>query len=284
MTDPDPVPASSDPETVPVSSTGDQPKRHWAAITALVLGILSLVAGLIPVLGFFAVIVLGPLAVVFGILGILGTRTGGLRGRTMSVVGICLAVVGAVAVVVWLFLVNQALDDSLDSIYGTRAEYNGPGRNEYEALPFGQTSGYPDGLAVTAAVPRAAAIPEEMLDAQNGWNIGVATTVTFTNNGSDPILFEPGARFNLGESACEPIGLTASVKPSPTQLQPGTTQTLEITAVCYTGDDDASRPTSEATPSPTASAPAEIKLQTWPEPYASQTWFTGALPPGAETQ
>ncbi len=256
-------------------SLGTQPKRHWAAVVALIFGILALIGGLIPVIGVLSLIAAGPVAIIFGVITVVATRDGELRGRTMAIVAIVLAVVGMLAAVLWLLLVQRSLDNSFEDLYGSRAESNGDGRNMEAAINFGETSNYPDGLAVSAPSPVAADVPTDTAS----WGYQMSFAVTYVNNGPDPILFEPGGNAQIGEGSCKQVGPGASDIPAPTQLPPGQTQTIEFTVDCGPPPPDYSSPSPAASASP---ADLVVYLQTWPEPYGSQAWFKGPVPPEAK--
>lgn len=257
----------ADPAPAPTTS------RHWAAVTALVFGVLALIVGLVPYLGFLTLFLLGPLTLLFGIIGLVKTKGDVRPGRRMSWVALALGIAGIVAAIVWAILISIAMDRTFSSLYGSDKVLTGAGRNAAEALPFGAVSEYPDGLQVTAAAPTPAPIPEDLVDI-GGFVIGVTTTVTFTNNGSDPIPFEPGASFYYpSDSKCrepEPESAPAGRE----QLQPGESIAITVTAACY----DAAVAPGGSTAPPTGET---IWLRTAPDLYETEAWFTGTLPAGA---
>ena len=257
----------TDPAPAPTTS------RHWAAVTALVFGVLALIVGLIPYLGFLTLFLLGPLTLLFAIIGLVKTKDDVRPGRRMSWVALALGIAGIVAAIVWAILISIAMDRTFSGLYGSDKVLTGAGRNAAEAIPFGTVSEYPDGLQVTAAAPTPAPIPEDLVGI-GGFVIGVTTTVTFTNSGSDPIPFEPGASFYYpSDSQCrEP-----DPESTPTgrgQLQPGESVTITVTAACY----DAAVAPGGSTAPPTGET---IWLRSAPDLYETEAWFTGTLPAGA---
>lgn len=259
----------TDPAPAPTTS------RHWAAVTALVFGVLALIVGLIPYLGFLTLVLLGPLTLLFGIIGLVKTKGDVRPGRKMSWVALALGIAGIVAAIVWAILISIAMDRTFSGLYGSDKVLTGAGRNAAEAIPFGTVSEYPDGLQVTAAAPTPAPIPEDLVDI-GGFVIGVTTTVTFTNNGSDPIPFEPGASFYYpSDSQCrEPESEPESAPTGRGQLQPGESVTITVTAACY----DAAVAPGGSTAPPTGET---IWLRSAPDLYETEAWFTGTLPAGA---
>lgn len=256
-------------DTDPAAVT--EPSRHWAAITALVFGIATVLLGLVPYLGILALVVFGPLTLVFGIIAMVKTKNDVRRGRTMAIVALVLGVAGMIASIVWLILINIAMDRTFSNLYGSDKVITGPARNAEEALPFGAVSQYPDGLEVTAAAPAAAPIPQE-LSQVGGFVVGVTTTVTFTNNGSDALPFDPGASFYYPkDSQCrEPDEELVERR----QLQPGESVVITVTAACY---DPAAAP-GAATASPSGET---IWVRSAPDTYDTEAWFSGPLPPGS---
>lgn len=128
--------------------------------------------------------------------------------------GVALGIAGIVAAIVWAILISIAMDRTFSGLYGSDKVLTGAGRNAAEAIPFGTVSEYPDGLQVTAAAPTPAPIPETTRVDIGGFVIGVTTTVTFTNNGSDPIPFEPGASFYYpSDSQCREPESRPRVRP-----------------------------------------------------------------------
>jgi hypothetical protein len=260
-----------DTDPVPAPTTS----RHWAAVTALVFAVLALIVGLVPYLGIITLFILGPLTLLFGIIGVVKTKGDIRRGRTMSWVALALGMAGIVAAVVWIILINTAMDKMFSSLYGSDKVLTGPGRNADEALPFGTVSEYPGGLQVTAAAPSPAPIPMDLAEI-GGFVIGVTTTVTFTNSGADPIPFEPGASFYYPpDSQCrEPEPEPGSAPTGRRQLQPGESATITLTAACY----DAAVAPGGSTAPPTGET---VWLRSAPDLYDTEAWFTGPLPAGA---
>lgn len=82
--------------------------RNGMGVTALVLGIIGAVIGLIPLFGLGAII-LGILAVVFGLVGFSRARKGAATNRKMSLIGAILGVI-ALALGIWgMVILGQAV-------------------------------------------------------------------------------------------------------------------------------------------------------------------------------
>ncbi len=277
---PQPVPPTSDPSTtlvVPPVGDGEQlepvAKRHWSALTALIVGIVSAVLSLVPALGFFAVAVLAPLTIIFAIIAILKTRAGQFTGRKMAIIGLALAIVSIIIAIVWLVLINLSLSRSFDSLYGSKAVTEGPGRNEASALSFGSTSDYPNGMKVTATSPVTVETPQDQIDM--GFSVTWKSTITFTNGGSEPVQVQPIGRGSVVEAGqtkeCVVINGAplSAVESKAKLLVPGEASSVEGVFTCRSSD-----PLGVVT----------IQLAARPDPYDSTAFFRGPLdggqPPG----
>lgn len=264
----DPLPVAG---TLAVDGAVPQPaaKRHWSALTALIVGIAALVLSLVPALGFFAVVVLAPIAIVFAVVAILKTRTQQFTGRKMAIVALVLAIVSIVIAVVWLVLINLSLDRTFDSLYGSKATTEGPGRNESSAITFGSTSDYPNGMKVTATSPVTVETPQAQVD--QGFSVTWKSTITFTNGGSEPAQVQPIGRGSVVEArqanSCTVINGAplAAVDSKASVLVPGETRSVEGVFACRSTD-----PLGVVT----------IQLAARPDPYDSTTFFRGPLDGG----
>lgn len=98
-----------------------QAPRNGFGITALCLGLVSLVFMLMPITGFIAVI-LGGLALIFGILGWARARRGQATNTKMAATGTFLGALGLVVGVIGIVIVFQAaaqFSTDMDRITGT---------------------------------------------------------------------------------------------------------------------------------------------------------------------
>lgn len=237
--------------------------RHWSAITALVLGILAVLAGLVPFVGVISLVILGPLAVVFGVVSLLKTKEPTVGGRRMGIVGLCLGLAGIVAAIGMTAYMFWSLDRSYKSLYGSDVDTSGPGRSQSEALAFSETSVDAEGISITATEPVVVTVPTDVLQSETGWDIGLGITVTYTNTGDDPVLYQPSARGYVGDSECRDF--VERQWEDPTQLAPGATDTRTFEFNCYEFDEPAT----------------QFAVKVTPEPYSTAAWFAGPIPAGA---
>src|SRR5439155_4123918 len=91
----DEAPAYSDGDGADGASEPWPPRRSRAALSALVVGVLSIPLALTVYLGMLA----GVVALVFGTVGVLATRRGPRTGRGMAVAGVATGLVGLVIAV-----------------------------------------------------------------------------------------------------------------------------------------------------------------------------------------
>jgi hypothetical protein len=81
------------------------------AITALVLGVVGVLTGLVPILAIVA-LACGLLGVIFGILGVRRVRSDSTsKGRGLAITGIVLGIAALVLGVIGLVIVNDAFDE-----------------------------------------------------------------------------------------------------------------------------------------------------------------------------
>lgn len=246
-----------------------QSKRHWAALTALIIGIVAVLLSLIPAVGFLTTAILAPIGIVFAIIGILNTGAGKAAGRGMALTGLILVIAAIAIAVVWLFIVNLAVNKSLDDIYGTPASTEGPGRNPGAAIPFGTTSDYPNGMKITATPPVTSETSQELEN--RNYNVSWSTTITYSNSGSEGVRVQPIGRGSLVEGG-QVLDCTvtnnaplAAVDSPLTTMQPGESKKIDAVFSCHAAD-----PLGVIT----------IQLSAAPEPYESQTYFRGPLDDG----
>ncbi|MCD2191562.1 DUF4190 domain-containing protein [Actinomycetospora soli] len=119
-----PMPPQGAMPPPPVAPTA---ARNGFGITALCLGIVSLVFMLIPLTGFIAVI-LGALALIFGISGWSRARRGQATNGKMAVTGSALGALGLIVGIIGVVIMFQAtaqLNDALDQL-GTPSSSSTP--------------------------------------------------------------------------------------------------------------------------------------------------------------
>jgi hypothetical protein len=247
-------------------------KRHWAAVTALILGIIALVLSLVPLFGYLTTLILTPVAVIFAIIGIVKTGPTKRRGRRFAVVGLVLALIAVPIAVAWLYILTNAVDSSFEGLYGKPKITEGPARNSGSAISFGATSEYPSGVKVTTTAPITAATPPDQTELGN--NVSWSTSIIYTNNGSEPIRFQPVAQARIVEGArgseCRAINgaPTGAVDVPVGVLVPGSSKQTDVVWSCHSDD-----PLGVIT----------VQLNVAPEPYESQTFIRGPLD-GGETR
>ncbi len=96
MADDKPTPKEAPPKQQVVHVVKD--RTSGFAVASLVLGILSLLMGWIPAVGWIIIV----LAIIFGIVGIVQTREKHVHGRAMAIAGIILAVVALIIIILFV--------------------------------------------------------------------------------------------------------------------------------------------------------------------------------------
>ncbi|MFI7315392.1 DUF4190 domain-containing protein [Streptomyces venezuelae] len=132
-----------------------QPLRNGLGVASLVLGIIGVLCGLIPLL-FWAAGILAVLALVFGCVGIGRARKGQADNKAVAIWGTSLGVVAAILAVVGLAITITVVDDTVDELHSTGGKKEsaaGRGTHSEDALRFGDTFTYDDGVKVTVAKP-----------------------------------------------------------------------------------------------------------------------------------
>jgi hypothetical protein len=143
-------------------------EKKGLAITALVLGIVALVLGVIPGIGFLSFI-LGPLAIIFGIIALIKKQKKG-----MSITGIVLGALGVIAAIVITAIIATIFGNAVgEHTVQYRVTSEGPATVQYfdgttvgqeeipgdweteidfTGLPFGQISVMGDSGTVTCEI------------------------------------------------------------------------------------------------------------------------------------
>ena len=101
---PEPVAAFSTPPSPPYANV-NQPKKQGMAVAAMVLGILSILIGWIPVVGWFMGFPMALLAIILGAVAIgqVNKQPHEFGGKGMAITGLVLGIVTlALALLFWL--------------------------------------------------------------------------------------------------------------------------------------------------------------------------------------
>ncbi|GAA3396290.1 DUF4190 domain-containing protein [Streptomyces roseoviridis] len=177
--------------------------QNGIGITALVLGIVGLVSGIIPFL-FWLGAILGVLAVVFGIIGAARAGKGLATNKGMAVTGAVLGGVALVASLVWLIFIATAVTDVAKEIEketgakgssSASAAPGGEGAGEPteepvdevpEPMKFGDTFTYEDGIKVTVSKPRSHE-PDEFAVGHAKGNRAFQVTITIVNGSKETL-------------------------------------------------------------------------------------------------
>jgi hypothetical protein len=92
-------------------------------VTALVLGIIGLILGVIPVINIFTGLPLGILAIIFGIVALVKAKSRGGKGKGTGMTGLILGVLALIASVTVYFVLYSAVksecEDPNSVVYGT---------------------------------------------------------------------------------------------------------------------------------------------------------------------
>jgi len=166
-------------------ATPAQPvKKSGLAITALVLGIVSIPFAVIPLINVLAFL-LGGLAVIFGIIGIVVANGVKRTGRGLAVAGLVTGLVGIIIGIIAnavFFAAVESVDDALNvEIVESTSSAAGTSTDPF---PFGTDVSLETGVDVSVAQPRSVTPSSEFL-VDEGDVYFWAVDVTVTNNGQD---------------------------------------------------------------------------------------------------
>lgn len=212
-------PGSTPPAAPPVGIPGMPPPfqqpRNGLGVAALVLGIVGLLFAFTPIT-FWLGAILGILGLVFGIVGMGRASKGEATNKGVAIAGLILGAIAIVVSIVWLIVVvvfvDQAkkdleeLDKQLDSTAAPAepgadsapTEEAEPTESAPEALKFGQTFAYEDGIKVTVSKPRAYT-PDQFAAGHDKGNKAFQVTVTIVN-GSQETLDVAGALVDASDA------------------------------------------------------------------------------------
>jgi len=102
------------PAPAPVPQPAPAKQGNGFGVTALVLGIIGLVLGLIPVVNIFTGLPLGILAVIFGIIALVVAGKRGGKGKGTGGTGLALGVLAIAASIIINIVFVQAADKYID--------------------------------------------------------------------------------------------------------------------------------------------------------------------------
>ncbi|MFF9013880.1 DUF4190 domain-containing protein [Streptomyces sp. NPDC014870] len=208
------TPPGMPPAGIPGMPPPFQQPRNGMGVTALVLGLVGLLFGLIP-FTFWLGAILGVMALVFGIVGHGKARKGEATNKGVALSGIILGGVTIVVSLVWLIVLVVAVDefektvdeeiakqDKASSAPATPGATSEPEPEPTEtapaALKFGQTFAYEDGIKVTVSKPRAYT-PDQFAAGHTKGNKAFQVTVTIVN-GSKETLDVTGALVDASDA------------------------------------------------------------------------------------
>ncbi|MEV5597450.1 DUF4190 domain-containing protein [Streptomyces sp. NPDC052496] len=165
------------------------------AVTALVLGVLGVVLGLVVFL-FWMSWLPALLAVVFGFVGLSQVRKGRARGRGMALAGVILGGIGLLIATVAGVLVFTAAQKTADDRARARADRE-KAKSSAEAeekarhLSFGGTYTFGNGLKVTVEKPKPF-VPDDYVLGHAKGNKAVQVTIKVVNTGTERVEIETG--------------------------------------------------------------------------------------------
>lgn len=194
------------PDQQPWGAPGMQPPvqpRNGLGVTALVLGIVGVLFAIIPFL-FWLGGILGLLALIFGIIGVSRAGKGLATNKGMALTGLILGAVSIVVAIVWTAVIATAVKDVADELEkegglkATPTSSAAPGSGSTsepsaeptdttpDALKFGETFAYEDGIKVTVSKPRAHK-PDAFAAGYTKGNKAFQVTITIVNGGKEAV-------------------------------------------------------------------------------------------------
>ncbi|WP_432142897.1 DUF4190 domain-containing protein [Streptomyces sp. bgisy084] len=190
-----PPPGATPPprwEPYPMAPLPAPQSRNGMGITALVLGIVGLVLGLLIIL-FWMSWLPALLAVVFGSVGLSHARRGRATNRGMALAGVILGVVGLLAAaggaVLTVTAVKKVTDDARAKVKEVRASASASEKARH--LSFGESYTFENGLRVTVAEPKPYTPDDYVLGHAKG-NKAVQVIVKVRNTGTERVKVDTG--------------------------------------------------------------------------------------------
>ncbi|WP_250290866.1 DUF4352 domain-containing protein [Streptomyces atroolivaceus] len=186
---------------VPAQTPGTRPARNGLGISALVLGIIGTVSGLVP-LFFWLAGILGLIALILGLAGRGRAKRGEATNKGVTTFGAVLGLVSLILSVVGAVLTYKAVDDVVTDINkavadssasakpaaggGAAADGGAAGGTEGEddILRAGDSAAYDDGLEVTVGAPAPYTADEFAIGHTKG-NSAYTVSVVIENKGKE---------------------------------------------------------------------------------------------------
>ncbi|MEU9114965.1 DUF4190 domain-containing protein [Streptomyces sp. NPDC048483] len=189
---PPPGPARAYGAPHPMAPISVSQPRNGMGITALVLGIVGVVLGLLVVL-FWMSWLPALLAVIFGFVGLSQARKGVATNKGMALAGVVLGGVGLLTAVgggiFMIAVVKKAVDEVRAEVKEAKASASAAEKARH--VPFGEPYTFENGLKVTVAKPRPFA-PDAYAHGHAKGNKAVQVTVTVVNTGTERVEVETG--------------------------------------------------------------------------------------------
>lgn len=190
-----PPPGATPPprwEPYPMPPLPAPQSRNGMGITALVLGIVGVVLGLLIIL-FWMSWLPALLAVVFGSVGLSQARRGRATNKGMALAGVILGVVGLLAAaggaVLTVTTVKKVTDDARAKVKEVKASASASEKARH--LSFGESYTFENGLKVTVAEPKPYTPDDYALGHAKG-NKAVQVIVKVRNTGTERVEVDTG--------------------------------------------------------------------------------------------
>lgn len=181
----------------PTQTPGTRPARNGLGISALVLGIIGTVSGLVPLL-FWLAGILGLIALILGLAGRGRVKRGEATNKGVTTFGAVLGLVALILSVVGAVLTFKAVDDVVSEIDKAVADSSASakpaaggggaaggteGKGD-DVLRAGDSAAYDDGLEVTVGAPASYTASEFAIGHTKG-NNAYTVTVVIENKGKE---------------------------------------------------------------------------------------------------
>ena len=229
------APAQQSGSLTPPAHPLPQLPKNGLGTAGFVLGLLSALFAMIPIIGVIA----WPMAIlglVFGIIGISRAKQGTATNKGLAIAGTVLAAIGLVLCVVWVVAVGSAaqrVGNELDRAGAAPAAPQlPPAPADATTVPFGQVWTSSNGNTIVTGAP-VAGISESPLE--SGESV-IRVPVTLTNNGQEewsPVFTSFGGTLN-GSPVQESTGEGDWMYSTP--IAPGASVTLTKVFLAGPGD------------------------------------------------
>ncbi|WP_329229694.1 DUF4352 domain-containing protein [Streptomyces sp. NBC_00111] len=181
---------------VPAQPPGTRPARNGLGISALVLGIIGTVSGLVPLL-FWLAGILGLIALILGLAGRGRAKRGEATNKGVTTFGAVLGLVALILSVVGAVLTFKAVDDAVsdfdkaltESSASAKPAADGGGaaggtEGKDDVLRGGDSAAYDDGLEITVGTP-SSYTPGEFAVGHTKGNSAYTVSVVIENKGKE---------------------------------------------------------------------------------------------------